>query len=100
MVSNCFTRGGTSMRPLGPRFSVWVAIQSDHCLQTTGLYRFVRHPSYTGAIFTLFGNAIIPRSYVVGRDGTILFQSLGYSANAFDRMKSAIETELKKTGVK
>ncbi|HET6246154.1 MAG TPA: isoprenylcysteine carboxylmethyltransferase family protein [Tepidisphaeraceae bacterium] len=51
-----------SMLILGPRFSVWVAIQSDHRLQTTGLYRFVRHPSYTGAIFTLFGWAITFRS--------------------------------------
>jgi protein-S-isoprenylcysteine O-methyltransferase Ste14 len=47
---------------LGSRFSIWVAIQQDHRLETTGLYRFIRHPSYTGAILTLFGWALTFRS--------------------------------------
>ena len=50
------------MLVLGPRFSVWVAIQADHRLETTGLYRFLRHPSYTGAMFTLLGWALTFRS--------------------------------------
>ena len=53
-----------AMLILGPRFSVWVAIQQDHRLQTTGLYRFVRHPSYTGALLTLFGWALTFRSAI------------------------------------
>jgi protein-S-isoprenylcysteine O-methyltransferase Ste14 len=53
-----------SMLILGSRFSVWVAIQQDHRLQTTGLYRFVRHPSYTGALLTLFGWALTFRSLI------------------------------------
>lgn len=48
------------------------------------------------AIFKLFGNVGIPRSYVVGTDGNILFQSAGYSAADFDKMKKIIEEELKK----
>jgi len=51
-----------AMIVMGPRFTVWVAIQDDHRLQTTGLYRFVRHPSYTGAILTLLGWALTFRS--------------------------------------
>ncbi|HST52796.1 MAG TPA: TlpA disulfide reductase family protein [Pyrinomonadaceae bacterium] len=48
-------------------------------------------------IFKLFGNGGIPRSYVVGRDGQILFQSMGYTAAEFDKMKKVIESELLKS---
>ena len=49
------------------------------------------------SVFRLFGNGGIPRSYVVGRDGQILFQSVGYTAAEFDKMKKIIEQELSKT---
>ncbi len=51
-----------AMIAMGPRFTVWVAVQEDHRLETTGLYRFVRHPSYTGAILTLVGWGLTFRS--------------------------------------
>jgi len=51
-----------SILTLGDRFSVWVAIQHGHRVQTTGLYRWMLHPSYTGAILTLFGWALVFRS--------------------------------------
>jgi thiol-disulfide isomerase/thioredoxin len=44
--------------------------------------------------YKLFANAGIPRSYVVGRDGTILYQSVGYNPEDFDRMTRIIEREL------
>lgn len=53
-----------AMLALGRRFSVWVAVQEGHRLQTTGLYRFVRHPSYTGAMLTLLGWALTFRSII------------------------------------
>jgi protein-S-isoprenylcysteine O-methyltransferase len=40
---------------LGRLFTVNVAIASDHQLITTGPYRFVRHPSYTGSLFLFVG---------------------------------------------
>jgi protein-S-isoprenylcysteine O-methyltransferase Ste14 len=51
-----------AVRTLGPRHSVWVAVQSDHSLVTTGLYRFIRHPSYVGALLAVFGWALSFRS--------------------------------------
>lgn len=47
-------------------------------------------------IFKLFASAGIPRTYIVGRDGKILFQSLGYEDAEFDKFKTVLEAELKK----
>ena len=40
---------------LGRMFTVDVAIHPGHRLVETGLYRFVRHPSYTGLIVAFLG---------------------------------------------
>jgi len=40
---------------LGRFFTVNVAIAKDHQLVTTGLYRYLRHPSYSGTLLTFFG---------------------------------------------
>lgn len=53
-----------AVRTLGERHSVWIAVQHDHRLVTTGLYRFVRHPSYVGALLAVFGWACAFRSQV------------------------------------
>ncbi len=50
---------------LGRRFSGLVAIQRDHRLETTGLYRFIRHPSYLGAIVAMVGWMLAFRSLLV-----------------------------------
>jgi protein-S-isoprenylcysteine O-methyltransferase Ste14 len=47
---------------LGRRFSGLVAIQPDHQLKTDGLYRHIRHPSYTGLIASMLGYVLIFRS--------------------------------------
>jgi protein-S-isoprenylcysteine O-methyltransferase len=40
---------------LGKFFTVDVAIHSDHRLIEAGPYRYIRHPSYTGALFAFVG---------------------------------------------
>ena len=40
---------------LGRFFTVNVAIDPDHSLIDSGPYRYIRHPSYTGALFALVG---------------------------------------------
>jgi protein-S-isoprenylcysteine O-methyltransferase Ste14 len=47
---------------LGHRFSGLVAIQEGHELETGGLYRVIRHPSYLGVLLGLFGWALVFRS--------------------------------------
>jgi protein-S-isoprenylcysteine O-methyltransferase Ste14 len=49
---------------LGRRFSGLVAIQHDHALVTTGIYRVIRHPSYLGMITLSLGWALAFRSGV------------------------------------
>jgi len=44
------------------RFSGLVAIQPDHRLETGGIYRFIRHPSYLGLFIIMIGWAIAFRS--------------------------------------
>lgn len=49
---------------LGNRFSGLVAIQPGHTLVTTGIYRYIRHPSYLGLLLTALGWALGFRSGV------------------------------------
>src|SRR5438067_9239256 len=49
---------------LGHRFSIFVAVQPGHRLKTDGLYRFVRHPSYLGALLAMAGWALVFRSVI------------------------------------
>ena len=48
---------------LGRFFTVNVAIAADHQLIDTGPYRFVRHPSYTGALLAFVGFAMVLRNW-------------------------------------
>jgi len=49
---------------LGHRFSGLVAIQPDHKLKTDGIYRHVRHPSYTGLLVGMIGWVLVFRSSI------------------------------------
>jgi protein-S-isoprenylcysteine O-methyltransferase Ste14 len=40
-------------------FTTNVAIQSDHRIIKSGLYRFVRHPSYSGSILSFLGLGLV-----------------------------------------
>jgi len=45
----------TAIVQLGKMFTVNVAINKDHSLNTSGLYKIVRHPSYLGLLMILAG---------------------------------------------
>jgi protein-S-isoprenylcysteine O-methyltransferase Ste14 len=50
---------------LGPLFSTFVAIQKEHRLITTGLFRWVRHPIYTGSLIAVGGVFLVFRSRLI-----------------------------------
>ncbi len=47
---------------LGRLFSVFLTIQEGHRLVTDNIYRYVRHPSYTGLLLRSLGWALVFRS--------------------------------------
>jgi protein-S-isoprenylcysteine O-methyltransferase Ste14 len=49
---------------LGHRFSMFVALQSDHRLKTDGFYALIRHPSYFGMLLAMAGWALVFRSVI------------------------------------
>jgi len=60
LVGICFMLMGVALRwysaaILGKYFTFDVAIQGGHTLIEAGPYRYVRHPSYSGALLSLLG---------------------------------------------
>ena len=47
-------------------------------------------------IYKHFADAGIPRTYIIGRDGTILRQSLGYDPDEFESLVKTLREELGK----
>lgn len=45
----------TAILTLRKYFSVYVRIRDDHKVIKNGLYRYIRHPSYTGGLISYFG---------------------------------------------
>jgi protein-S-isoprenylcysteine O-methyltransferase Ste14 len=62
------TLGGTlrlaAVFVLGRRFTGLVAIQEGHRLQTGGLYRHIRHPSYAGLLLYMAGYMLVFRCWL------------------------------------
>lgn len=48
----------TAIITLGRFFTVKVSIQTDHRIIQSGLYKYIRHPSYTGMLISFFGLGI------------------------------------------
>ena len=49
---------------LGNAFTVQVSILKDHVLKTDGVYKYIRHPSYTGLLIYYLGLALIMQNWV------------------------------------
>jgi len=49
---------------LGKYFTVQVSILKNHQLKTDGLYRLIRHPSYTGLLLYYFGLGLMMGNWV------------------------------------
>jgi protein-S-isoprenylcysteine O-methyltransferase Ste14 len=65
---------------LGRFFTVDVTIEKDHELVERGLFRFVRHPSYTGVLLAFVGFALTLRNWE--RSWSLWCRSLSRSSGA------------------
>ena len=67
-----------SIATLGRFFQYRIAVQPDHSVVTSGPYRYVRHPSYSGLALALLGYALVTGSVL----SVVAMASLGGSAIA------------------
>jgi protein-S-isoprenylcysteine O-methyltransferase len=63
VIALCLLMSGIIVRwfaifSLGKYFTVDVAVQKEHILIHTGMYNYVRHPSYTGLLIEFIGLAV------------------------------------------
>lgn len=49
----------TAMRTLGSYFKLVVVIQPEHRVVQSGIYRYLRHPAYTGGMLILLAYGIL-----------------------------------------
>jgi len=49
---------------LGRQYSVYITLQQDHQLITSGPYRYIRHPRYLGVMVVALGLALLFRSWI------------------------------------
>jgi protein-S-isoprenylcysteine O-methyltransferase Ste14 len=54
----------TAVLILGKSFSANVAIHAAQQVRKTGLYRWMRHPSYTGLLLCIFAVGLHPRNWI------------------------------------
>lgn len=59
----------TAIRTLGHFFTYQLCIREQHALIRHGIYRYIRHPSYTGTLLEAIGMLLVARSLY----GLILF---------------------------
>lgn len=63
----------SAIRNLGKFFTMDLSIRKEHQLITTGVYKYIRHPSYTGIIIALTGAGLALNNWISLFFGTILF---------------------------
>jgi len=80
-----------AMLALGEQFSHEIAIKDEHAIVETGPYRWVRHPSYTGAVLTYLGIGIVTGNWLS------VVTALGGALLGFGHRATVEERALRKT---
>lgn len=58
-------------------------------------FTFPLYPDKNRAIFNAFAKNLIPRSYLIGKDGKVIYASKGYTEEDFAELMAKIESALK-----
>jgi protein-S-isoprenylcysteine O-methyltransferase Ste14 len=69
-------------RTLAGNWSRAVAFKNDHELITTGLYRYVRHPIYTGVLLMILATALSVGTLSAGIGFVIIVLGIGFKLRA------------------
>ena len=80
-------------------FVMWVVGRehSDEDLQKYNerkKFTFPLYPDPKREVFSLFAEKSIPRAYLFGKDGKLLYSSIGYTAEEFQKLMETIEKAL------
>jgi protein-S-isoprenylcysteine O-methyltransferase Ste14 len=78
-----------SIRVLGKYFTTVVAIQPGQTVTRTGPYRYIRHPSYSGALLTILGIGLAIGNWL-GLIAVLFFGALGYGYRIIVEEKALI----------
>ena len=57
-------------------------------------FTFPLYPDPKREVFSLFAEKSIPRAYLFGKDGKLLYSSIGYTAEEFQELMETIESAL------
>jgi len=55
-------------------------------------FTFPLYPDPKREVFSLFAEKSIPRAYLFGKDGKLLYSSIGYTAEEFQKLMETIES--------
>ena len=58
-------------------------------------FTFPLYPDPTRGVFSKFADQTIPRTYLYGKDGKLIYSAIGYSPEEFAKLMEAIEVALK-----
>ena len=58
-------------------------------------FTFPLYPDPNREVFSLFAEKSIPRAYLFGKDGKLIYSSVGYTAEEFQKLMETIATALK-----
>lgn len=58
-------------------------------------FTFPLYPDKDRAIYSKFANSLIPRCYLIGKDGKVIYTSKGYTEEGFSELMEKIEKALK-----
>ena len=58
-------------------------------------FTFPLYPDPKREVFSLFAEKSIPRAYLFDKDGKLIYSSIGYTAEEFQKLMKSIETALK-----
>lgn len=58
-------------------------------------FTFPLYPDKSREIYNLFAKSLIPRSYLIGKDGKVLYTSVGFNDTDFATLMKKIESAIK-----